>query len=142
MSNFPYNNEHYSGPIELVNGSPITMRQALELASEIYTWHNIEKETSDWTQSHDGATEDITQLAWGLIELLADPGAIRRLITTGAGVYERTATFAEYGQPQNRAMVEHSLELDLAVYFGVDPKETENQMSLLDAVRFFNEPDD
>ena len=89
MSNFPFNYHKYqSGNMgRKPNGSPLNWSEARALAEHIRTWHGL-SDTDDWTQSFDGVTEDIIHLALGLMEMMSDPGAVRRLIMSGRAVRE------------------------------------------------------
>jgi hypothetical protein len=84
MSNFPLNNDRYEHN-ENVNGSPITMREAMEFSDKILYWHT-DSSTSDFSQSGDGFDDGVRDLAYGLLELLSDPNAIKRIQTTGRQV--------------------------------------------------------
>lgn len=90
MSNFPYNHHKYS-QAETINGCPFTYKQAKALAYEIRLWHG-EMETDDWSQSYAGGEIDTTYLALGLMEMLSDPGAVNRLISTGENVKKKLDT--------------------------------------------------
>jgi len=80
MSNFPFNNEKYEYGEEY-NGSPLTFDDACAFCDKVLFWHS-NKDTSDWTQSSDGFDMNVRQMAWGLIDILSDPNAVARLITT------------------------------------------------------------
>jgi hypothetical protein len=84
MSNFPFNNDKYKYTDE-VNGSPLTFSEAISFADKILYWH-VNENTSDFSQSSDGFDADANLLAFGLIELLSDPNAIKRIISTGENV--------------------------------------------------------
>ena len=84
MSNFPFNNDGYKY-IQEVNGSPLKFSEARALADKVLYWHT-NSDTADFTQSGDGFDSDTILLAFGLVELLSDPNAIKRLITTGKEV--------------------------------------------------------
>ena len=84
MSNFPFNSDEYA-PSERYNGCPLTYKQAKELAHDVMHWH-MEHSTSDFSQSNDGFEQNVSELALGLMELLADPNAVKRLQTTGKQV--------------------------------------------------------
>ena len=84
MSNFPYNNDKYKYS-EDVNGSPMSANDMKSFADSILFWHT-ENNTSDFSQSGDGFDDGVNDLTWGLIELLSDPNAIKRLMTTGRQV--------------------------------------------------------
>jgi hypothetical protein len=81
MPNFPYNHHRHNRSMS-VNGCPISYKEARELAYQVQWWH-IDMGTDSWTQSRDDATQDQIYLAFGLMEILSDPGAIRRLIMSG-----------------------------------------------------------
>lgn len=87
MSNFPFNYHKYQGSDmgRKPNGSPLNWVEVRSLAENIRTWHS-QNDTDDWTQSYDGTVEDIVHLALGLMEMLSDPGAVRRLIMSGSAV--------------------------------------------------------
>ena len=95
MSNFPFNNDKYSDDYENFNGCPLTIFEARELADQILCWHTTNN-TSDWTQSDDGFTANVNDLAFGFMELFSDPNAIKRLETTGEKVKERVVNAFEY----------------------------------------------
>lgn len=100
MSNFPYNRDKYENGYD-ANGSPITFADAERWAGTVLDWH-ARGGTSDWSQSNDGHDQAILYLAWGLIELLSDPNAVHRLITTGKGTQESVRTMLELAVMQNR----------------------------------------
>lgn len=112
MSNFPYNKDRYSdrGP---VHGSPLTFEKAEGLAATVLDWH-ARLSTSDWSQSNDNHDVAIRLLAWGLIEMLSDPNAVKRLITTGKGVQESVKTVLKL------AVIEHNDPSSLGVQFPED----------------------
>lgn len=90
MSNFPYNHHKYS-QADTTNGSPLNLSQAKDLAYQLRMWHGT-VDTDDWSESNDGAEHDVICLAFGLMELLSDPSAIRRLIMTGETVIDSCNT--------------------------------------------------
>jgi hypothetical protein len=87
------------------NGSPISYNQARELAYDVRLWHGEFANTGDWSQSNDAGEQDVEYLTWGLIDLLSDPGAVGRLIDSGACVRERvkTAMTPSQGSVSDRA---------------------------------------
>lgn len=90
MSNFPYNHHKYNNT-EGINGSPLNYQEARELADKILMWHSY-IDTDDWTQSGDGHEWDVIQMAFGLMELFSDPGAVRRIIYTGETIRKHVET--------------------------------------------------
>jgi hypothetical protein len=96
MSLFPYNlhkrNERVDGFWETQwQGSPIDFSEATQLADRIFTWHSNNK-TDDWTESNDGADEDIRNIALGLISVLAEPSMVRIIATIGEQVQQSLHT--------------------------------------------------
>jgi hypothetical protein len=86
MSNFPFNIDKYKyGEDADWNGSPLTLGEARNFADKILFWHT-NNNLSDFSQSGDGFDDGVNDLAFGLVELLSDPNAIHRLMTTGKGV--------------------------------------------------------
>ena len=85
MGNFPYNTQKFSYA-EQVNGCPVQYDDVIGIAAAVRYWHGETAETDDWSQSSDSAFEDEVLIAFGLMELLSDPGAVRRLITVGKSV--------------------------------------------------------
>lgn len=103
MSNFPYNHHKYS-KAETINGCPINFTQARQLAYEIRYWHGEEMDTDDWSQNSDAGEEDVTHLALGLMDLLSDPGAVKRLIASGKDIKQSVGTLmaqpkVDYDEP-------------------------------------------
>lgn len=84
MSNFPFNNDKYKEADE-VNGSPLNIHEARSLAYKILFWHTNNR-TGDFSESEDGFNDSVEDLSYGLLELLSDPNAIKRLMTTGREV--------------------------------------------------------
>lgn len=91
MSNFPYNNDKYRPMDEPPNGTPVTFKEARAFADTILFWHT-ENRTGDFSQSGDGFWDGTVYLALGLLELLSDPNAIHRLMTTGREVKNQIGT--------------------------------------------------
>ena len=91
MSNFPYNNDRYDPDKVAVNGSPLTLNEARGFADKILYWHTNER-TADFSQSGDGFEEGVDELAFGLVELLSDPNAVKRLMSTGREVRRQVET--------------------------------------------------
>lgn len=100
MGNFPYNHHKYDGPWgdEPANGCPLIYTEALMLAHTLRWWHGEIANTDDWSQSSDAAYEDEVNIAHGLMELFADPGAVRRLAMTGEIVRKRVKLLLGPGQ--------------------------------------------
>jgi hypothetical protein len=98
MSNFPYNNDRYKyigNPPDgnPPNGTPLTFQEMRAIADTILYWHT-ENDTSDFSQSGDGFWDGVNYLTLGLLELLSDPNAVHRLMTTGREV-KRQVDLAE-----------------------------------------------
>jgi hypothetical protein len=110
MSSFPYNHHRYDGPEHVANGSPLTYNKAREWADEILTWHS-EMNTSDWTQSNAGHEWDVRNMAFGLMELFSDPGAVRRIMLTGEAVKENVKTLMAIKDLRNSEEDKKSFEI-------------------------------
>lgn len=91
MSNFPYNNDKYKPFNEPPNGTPITFDEMRNFADTILFWHT-DNRTGDFSESGDGFWDGTIYLALGLLELLSDPNAIHRLMTTGREVKNQIDT--------------------------------------------------
>ena len=88
MSLFPYNYNKAEKPkgesfwdMEW-QGSPIDFHYATGLADKLFRWHS-NNDTDSWTESNDGADEDIRKIALGLITMLAEPSFINMLESIG-----------------------------------------------------------
>lgn len=86
MSNFPHNNDKDRGDRdEEPNGTPLGFYEMRAFADKILFWHTNNR-TGDFSESGDGFWDGVNYLTLGLLELLSDPNAIHRLMTTGQQV--------------------------------------------------------